>query len=117
NSGGHTTHYTHTTHSTHGSHSTHSNTHSTHSTHSDHASHASHTSHSNHSTHNNAAPTNADLNITAPSMADTVAPIDAGDMSVTMGTVMPVRSGDTVKNIDASIGIEIKTPPTTPKTK
>ena len=50
-------------------------------------------------------------------MADTVAPIDAGDMSVTMGTVMPVRSGDTVKNIDASIGIEIKTPPTTPKTK
>ncbi len=115
-SGGHTTHYTHSTHSTHSTHGTH-NTHSNHSTHSTHSDHASHVTHSNHSTHSNAAPTNADLIITPPSSADTVAAAEARDLGVSMGAVLPTRSVDPAEGIEASIGAEIKIPPSTPRTR
>ena len=110
-SGGHTTHYTHSTHSTHGTHSTHSNTHSTHSTHSNHA------THSNHSTHSNGAPTTSQLAVTPPTSTDTMAAVPTRELGVSVGAVLPIDNTDTLENINASLGIELNTPPDTPTAK
>ena len=116
-SGGHTTHYTHTTHAnSHSTHNTHS-THSTHSTHNTHSNHATHTTHSNHSTHSNAAPSTYDLKITPPAVTDTLSTLGTEELSVSIGTVLPLPAEDTVNNINTSIASEVKMPPNTPKAK
>ena len=124
-SGGHTSHYTHSSHtsshgshSTHSPHSTHSTTHSTHNTHSTHSSHSDHYSHVSHNSniHSNAAPSYSDLKITPPSMTDTVAPTEAPELGISMGTIMPSNAVDSVDvdSINMSIEAEVKVPPSTP---
>ena len=53
--------------------------------------------------------------MTPPTSTDTMAAVP--ELGVSVGAVLPIDNTDTLENINASLGIELNTPPDTPTAK